>query len=311
VRRRGFLKLSGGLLATMATTGCLNADADDGEAEIGYRNWIPATADPMVMYVDVNVLSQHHSMWGGGEEDEQYGLTFDDISEIVGTSEAEILVLEEDSEPDIADDEGTAWDDYGGYTVHRRDSETRGFVATDGDVVIEAQTQDAIESVIDAHTGKATRLHEQDEVFEGLTTKVGEGDIAVVLRVNGRRIKRKEARSAEVSEGRSEVRIAVEADEDEFDEIEENIDVKNMTIEEVVEEDAEAGIVVLEGTVETEGIPEAFGLVGEASRSSRNVDEGSEREESNETGETARESESVAERDSEDETGAGNETEDE
>ena len=278
VRRRGFLKLSGGLLATgtVGTTGCLNADADDGEAEIGYRNWIPASADPVAMYTDVNVLSQHHSLWEG-EGDAQYGLTFDDVAEIVGTSEAEILVLNEDAEPDV---EGDEVDEYGGYTVYEVDSEVGGFVATDGDVVIEAQTQDSAEAVIDAHAGDTTRLHEEDEVFEMLTTRAGEGELVVVPGVNGRGIRRKQARSME-----------------------------NMTVNDV-KKDAEAGIVVLEGTVETERLPETFGLTGEASSSQGGHDEGSESDEANEsTGESARESESVTERDSEAESGAGNETE--
>ncbi|MDZ7688384.1 MAG: hypothetical protein U5J64_06630 [Halobacteriales archaeon] len=314
VGRRGFLKLSGGLLATTATaatTGCLNADADDEEAEIGYRDWIPASADPVVMYTDVTVLSQHHSMWEG-EGDAQYGLTFDDVAEVVGTSEAEVLVLNEDAEPDIADDEGTAWDDYGGYTVHQRDSEAGGFVATDGDVVIEAQTQDAIESVIDAHAGDTARLHEEDETFEGLTTKAGEGDLVVVPGVNGRGIRRKQARSADVSEETSEVRIAIEADEEEFGDVEDGFRSRDHLTVNDVEEDAEAGIILLKGTVETESVPDVFGLVGEASSSQGAHDEGSERDESSEsTGESARESESVTERESEAEAGGGNETESE
>lgn len=274
VRRRGFLRLSGGLLATatVGATGCL----DGGEAEIEYRKWIPSTFDPTMMYVDVNVLSEHHSMWeaGGGT---QYELTFDDIAEIVGTSGAEILILEEDASPQISDDEGTAWDSYQGYTIHEssaiRDSEVEGFVASDGEVVIEAQTQEAIESVIDARAGDTTRLHEEDGLFEGLTTKVGEGDIVSVPEVNGRSVRRREARAADVSEGTSDIRIAVEADEEEFDDIDEGSNARYVTIEEVTERDAEAGIVLLDGTVETERIPEAFGLVAEGSGSSDASDE--------------------------------------
>ena len=308
VRRRGFLKLSGGLLATgtAGVTGCLDADADDGEAEIGYRNWIPASADPVAMYTDVNVLSQHHSLWVG-EGDAQYGLTFDDVAEIIGTSEAEVLVLNEDAEPDV---EGDEVDEYGGYTVYERDSEVGGFVATDGDAVIEAQTQDSAEAVIDAHAGDTARLHEEDETFEMLTTRAGEGDLVVVPGVNGRGIRRKQARSADISEGTSEVTIAVEADEDDSDDIEDGFRSReNMTVNDV-KKDAEAGIVVLEGTAETEEVPETFGLTGEASSSQGAHDEGSESDEASEsTGESASESESVTERDSEAESGAGNETE--
>lgn len=294
VRRRGFLKVFGGLLATatVGTTGCLNADADDEEAEIGYRKWIPASADPVVMYVDVNVLSQHHSMWEG-EGDEQYGLTFDDVAEVVGTSEAEVLVLDEETEPEI---EGDEVDEYGGYTVHEMDSEVGGFVATDGDAVIETQTRDAAEAIIDAHAGDTTRLHEEDETFEVLTTRAGEGDLVVVPRVNGHGIRRKQARSADVSEETSYITVAVEADEDEFDDVEDGFrSKKNMTVNDV-EEDAEAGIVVLEGTVETESVPEVFGLVGR--------ERGESRESTNEPA-----NESVTERESKAESRVGNETE--
>jgi len=278
--RRSFLKLSGGLLsaATVGATGCLN-----GEDGVGYTDWVPATFDPTVTYLNLAVLSQHHRTWEGGSEDTPYGLEFDDVVEVVGTSDAEVLILDDEVTPEVDGDEVS---EHGGMTIYERDTRGAGFVGSDGDVLIEATTHDAVEAVIDARTGETARLRDEDETFDTLTRKAGEGDLVVVPDPDTRGVTRREARAAQVSEGTSDVRIAVHAEEDEFLDAEDEIRSReHLTVDEAVEEDADAEVLVLNGTVETEDLPGVFGLVAEASGS----DEVAERDEppqsADETGE--------------------------
>lgn len=267
--RRGFLRISGGLLsaATVGTAGCLNDDS------VAYTRWIPATFDPMVMYVNLHVLSQHHRMWEGGSEDPPYGLDFEDVAVVIGTSDAEVLLLDDGVTPEI---DAREVGEHGGMTIYERDSRTAGFVASDGDVLVEAHTQDAVEEVIDARTGETARLRDEDETFDVVTKRAGEGDLVHVPNLDAPDVHRREASSAQVSEETSEVRIAVRADEDEFLDAEDEVRARDhVNVDEVVE-DADAGVLVVEGTAETENLPEAFGLVSEASGS----EEVTERDES-------------------------------
>lgn len=173
-----FVGVTSGLAASAALplSGCIG-----GGDELGYRNWMPASFDPSGMYVDVPAVRDNTSLFEGSEGSTQYGLSFDDISEIVGTSDAEVIETSEGAEPEV---EGDEIGEYQGFTVY--DAEGSGYVASDEDTVIEARQRYAVTSVIDASLGNVPRLHEEDAAFEDVTSAAGAGELVIVPSENAR-----------------------------------------------------------------------------------------------------------------------------
>lgn len=285
VPRRGFLRLLGGAGAATAagTAGCLNS-----ETRIGYRDWVPGNFDPVVMYMNVDSMHEH-GLLPDDEDDVEYGLTFDEVNEVIDLERATVLVLDDDASPEI---DGEEEHEYGGFTVY--DLGDDGYAATDGDSVVEARTWVYVELVIDAYNEELPRLHEEVPEFGAVTTVAGEGDLALV-RPHETGEGGIEAGVANLAPETSDVTIAVTGEEeDDFTEIEDEIRTReHLTIDEsrpdVVTED-ETDVLVLEGTAETEDVPEAFGLVAEASSQRdaddvKRIDEGGESDRVQETDE--------------------------
>lgn len=186
----------------------------------------------------------------------QYGIGFDDISEIVGTSDADVITTKDGVEPEVPGDE---LGEYGGFTIY--DPSGTGYVGSDGDTIIESSQRYAITSVVDAQAGEIPRLHEENSAFAEVTSAAGDGDLVLVPSSNSRTAEAGlEVKSAVFEEEGVGVTFAVELGDVDAETVEENVgSVAGVSVSDTSERGS-GEILVMSLDVERDRILEFFGL---------------------------------------------------
>lgn len=253
MERRRFLASTASLTAaaTLPLSGCIG-----GEDSLAYRDWMPASFDPSGMYIDVPVARDNTSLFQDGGGSMQYGVGFDDISGIVGTSDADVITTKDGVEPQVSGDE---LGEYGGFTIY--DPSGTGYVGSDGDTIIESDQRYAITSVVDAQAGEIPRMHEENSTFAEVTSAAGDGDLVLVPAPNARTAEAGlEVKAATFGEEGVDVTFAVELGDVEPETVEENVDsVDGVSVADSSERGSGA-VLVMSLDVEGDRILEFFGL---------------------------------------------------
>lgn len=253
LERRTFLGLTAGLASGTAlpVSGCLNSGG-----ELGYRNWMPASFDPSGMYIDVPVVRDNTQLFASAGDSTGYGFGFDDITEIVGTSDAEVIKTGPDASAEVSGDEVA---EYGGFTIY--DPSGPGYVGSDGDTVIESRQRYAITSVVDAQAGNLPRLHEENSSFAAVTSEAGDADLVVVPSPSARTADAGlEAKAARFREDGVDVRFVVELDDVGTETVRDTVDsVEGVSVTDSREGGSD-GLVVMSLEVEEGRLLEFFDL---------------------------------------------------
>ncbi len=270
--RRAFLVASGVAVAVPAA-GCLNGGGEGGEgngreeAET-YQRWVPAEFEPSFTYMKMTTLRDNDVSLGAEEDTEIHGLTLNDVDVTIEMDRANALVAEEGVTVEV---DGEQVDEYGGFTVHESDEHGE-YVATDGSALVEGDSIEDIELVIDAYEGEGTRLRDDDEVFESIVERLSYDDVVrFSRRGDGDGVF---GRAVEVAPETSSIEYVAHGDGEMLDEIEAGIlaqeDYIGIEAEEIETED---GFLVADGTVPNDRLFQALGTVGEDSSQGEEVDE--------------------------------------
>ncbi len=278
-------------------SGCL-----EDTAELEYRRWMPAEFDATAMKFDVSTMLERGVDDRSEDEPTEHGLTLGDAETVLDLERATVIELHPDAEPDV---EGDSYE-HQGIAVYQQD---RGVVATDGDTIVEASTPGDAEAVLDARIGEAPRLYEEDEVFDALSRRAGDGDLVLSYEADdGFR----EVRSGRFTEDGARVTVAVAAPDGRHQDVEDRLRAEeHLAVDETragVESVDGFDVFVAEASATPEELSRAFGLEAEASgshqvdevdeevdESSASIDSGGEVEDDPEPGDTAGDTESESE----------------